>query len=262
MKARPKGSTVRLILPEGEPFFFPGDNTGCLLLHGFTGAPKEMLWLGQHLAREGRTVFGPRLFAHATNKEDMKRARWTDWLADVEGGLDILQRLCRRIFVLGLSMGGVLALIAGARYDIDGVIAIAAPTQLPRHRLLRLARWLSPFVQYVPKRKSSAPESQAAREHLAYPVYPTRAIAELRKVLDEMARRLPEVDVPVLLINGSRDNVVSTMHQAEIAARLRSAPVETLVLEQSGHLVTLDVEHQRAFSEASKFIARLSGQAR
>ncbi len=262
MTARPKDSTARLILPEGEPFFFPGDDTGCLLLHGFTGAPKEVRWLGEHLAREGRTVYGPRLFAHATSREDMKRARWTDWLADMEGGFDILQRLCERVFVLGLSMGAVLALIAGARYAVNGVVAIAAPARLPRQRLLPLARWLSPFIPYIPKPGANTPKSQAAQEHLAYPVYPTRAVIELRKVYQEMIRGLPNVHAPVLLINGGRDNVATAAHQAEIAGRLGGAAVETLWLKQSGHLVTLDVEHEQAFQAASEFIARHRGRSR
>ena len=29
-----------------EPFYFPGNKTGCLLIHGFTGSPGEMRPLG------------------------------------------------------------------------------------------------------------------------------------------------------------------------------------------------------------------------
>ena len=44
---------MSMILEGGEPFFMPGNQIGCLLIHGFTGAPKEMRWLGDHLANEG-----------------------------------------------------------------------------------------------------------------------------------------------------------------------------------------------------------------
>jgi carboxylesterase len=63
------------IIPTAEPFFFPGNgqNTriGCLVTHGFTGAPKEMRWLGESLNRQGYTVCGIRLTGHATRPEDM-----------------------------------------------------------------------------------------------------------------------------------------------------------------------------------------------
>ena len=75
-----------IIIPTTEPFFFPGGATGCLMVHGFTGTPKEMRWLGEYLAGKGHSVLGVRLAAHATRPNDMIRARWHDWLASVEDG--------------------------------------------------------------------------------------------------------------------------------------------------------------------------------
>src|SRR3974377_2317290 len=96
--------------PPAEPFFFPGGPTGCLLVHGFTGAPKEMRWLGEYLAGQGHTVLGVRLAAHATRPEDMHRASWQDWVASVEDGWNLLcSAICRtdspepaRMFIMGL----------------------------------------------------------------------------------------------------------------------------------------------------------------
>ena len=65
------------IIPTAEPFFFPGQGEnariGCLVTHGFTGAPKEMRWLGEYLHRQGYTVCGMRLAGHATRPADMVR---------------------------------------------------------------------------------------------------------------------------------------------------------------------------------------------
>jgi len=45
-----------MLIPTAEPFFYPGNETGCLLIHGFTGAPKEMRWLGEYLTGKGYNV--------------------------------------------------------------------------------------------------------------------------------------------------------------------------------------------------------------
>jgi carboxylesterase len=50
-----------MLIKTTEPFFFPGNDTGCLLIHGFTGAPTEMRPLGEFLAGKGYTVLGVRL---------------------------------------------------------------------------------------------------------------------------------------------------------------------------------------------------------
>jgi carboxylesterase len=118
---------VNQLLEGGEPFFFPGGQTGCLLLHGFTGAPKEMRLLGEHLADQGYTVLGPRLFGHATIKKDMLRARWRDWVASSLDGYYLLRGACTKIVVMGLSMGGALTLYLGARYPVDGLVAMSTP---------------------------------------------------------------------------------------------------------------------------------------
>ena len=53
-----------MIIKTAEPFYFPGNSTGCLLIHGFTGTPKEMRPLGDFLADKGYSVLGIRLSGH------------------------------------------------------------------------------------------------------------------------------------------------------------------------------------------------------
>ena len=65
----------REIIPNAEPFFFSGNKIGCLLVHGFTGAPTEMLPLGQFLSDKGYSVLGVRLSGHGTDLDAMVRSR-------------------------------------------------------------------------------------------------------------------------------------------------------------------------------------------
>ncbi len=123
------------IIATAEPFFFPGKGAnakiGCLVTHGFTGAPKEMRWLGEYLNRQGYTVCGIRLNGHATKPEDMIRSHWQDWLLSVEDGYNLLRSCTDQVFLLGLSMGGVLSLTAASRLPVRGVVAMSTPYQLP-----------------------------------------------------------------------------------------------------------------------------------
>ena len=110
------------IIPTAEPFFFPGQGNnariGCLLTHGFTGTPKEMRWLGETLNQQGFTVCGIRLNGHATLLKDMVRSRWWDWLLTVEDGYNLLRSCTDQVFLLGLSMGGILSLTAAASFSV------------------------------------------------------------------------------------------------------------------------------------------------
>src|SRR5688500_2485300 len=121
------------IIPTAEPFFLLGDSSkpACLLVHGFTGTPKEMRGMGEYLHRQGYTCLGIRLAGHATHPEDMIRSRWTDWIASVEDGYNLLCGLTDDIFLIGLSMGGILSLLMSTRLSVKGVIAMSTPARMP-----------------------------------------------------------------------------------------------------------------------------------
>ena len=87
----------------GEPFFFKGNQVGCLLVHGFPGTPQEMRWLGEFLQNQGYSVLGVRLSGHATQPSDLLRVRSSDWLADLEDGYHWLSGTCTRIYMIGFQ---------------------------------------------------------------------------------------------------------------------------------------------------------------
>ena len=64
----------------------------------------------EYLAEAGLTVSLPRLPGHGTTWQEMARTRWEDWYAEVDRGFEELRGQASEIFVMGLSMGGCLAL--------------------------------------------------------------------------------------------------------------------------------------------------------
>lgn len=204
------------IMPTAEPFFFAGQKIGCLLVHGFSGTPKEMRWMGEFLAGEGFTVLGIRLAGHATRPEDLPRTRWQDWIACVEDGMHLLQNSCEQIFIIGLSMGGSLALTAAASFQPAGVITMSALYSLaadPRLPYLRLLSWFQPDIQKGPP---DWHDLAAAKFHVSYPAYPTRSMAELVTLLKLMRSALAEIKVPVLLIHSRQDKGVPSENMQKI----------------------------------------------
>lgn len=161
-----------ITIPTAEPFFFPGGKTACLLVHGFTGSPKEMRWMGEYLAGQGYTVLGIRLAGHATCPEDMMRTRWRDWLASVEDGWNILCTSSQRIFLMGLSMGGILSLVFASQFPVTGVVTMSTPYALHDKRLA-FARLLSVIIPHVDKDLPDWHNPEAPKGHVEYPYNPT-----------------------------------------------------------------------------------------
>ena len=254
------------IIPTTEPFFFQGDssNPACLLIHGFTGAPKEMRWMGEYLNERGYTCLGIRLTGHATVPEDMIRSRYTDWVASVEDGYHLLRGVTDNIFLMGLSMGGVLSLLMSTQFDVKGVVAMSTPYKLPDDPRLRHIEWISKIVQFMPKSDEEPGASwfdkDAWKDHISYPQNPVYSIGELNKLIGEMRSALPRVNVPVLLIHSKDDRYVLPENMELIYADLKSASDKTkLYITGSGHVVTRDAARHQVFESALEFIRRVGG---
>ncbi len=251
------------LMPGGEPFFYPAQSdVGCLLTHGFTGAPEEMRRMGKYLANQGITALGVRLFGHATQPADMNRARQQDWLASVEDGYHMLSSQVSRMFMIGLSTGGALSLIMARDFPVSGVIVMSTPTQFPDKRV----RQLRPFVPLVSKvwrfagqnGESDWHDKEAERSNVHYPVFPLRATAELNDLLDKMRDTLDRVTVPALLIYSRGDGTIAPESGQEMLDGLGSTDKELLWLTDSGHNIPMDASREQAFEATAAFIHRVS----
>ena len=252
------------IIPSAEPFFLPGNKTGCLLIHGFTGTPKEMRWMGEYLNQHGYSCLGIRLAGHATRPKDMIRSLWTDWTASVEDGYHMLRDSTDRIFLVGLSMGGALSLLMSTRLEAKGVIAMSTPYHIPNERPAWEIRVFSYFKSYIRKSREKPGESwfdkDAYAGHVSYPLNPVRSAAELEYLLDKMKAALPKIDAPVLLIHSKDDQYVLPQNMEDIYAALNVGDKTKLHVTGSGHVVTRDAARHRVFEAALNFIRRIESQ--
>src|SRR6058998_3525721 len=109
---------------EAEPFAADGVPVGAVLCHGLTGMPGSMRPWAEALAAAGMTVRLPRLPGHGTRWQDANKVHWQDWYDELERAFDDVRSRCEQTFVLGLSMGGTLALrLAQQRGDdVTGVV--------------------------------------------------------------------------------------------------------------------------------------------
>lgn len=194
------------------------------------------------------------------------RTRWEDWLASVEDGYRLLAGCSDTIFLIGLSLGGVLALtFAGGELTpgcpVAGVVAMAAPQHMPiSPRYARFLRLISLIKKTNPKGASDWHDKEAEKLHTSYNVDPVRCGFELKLVLYEMASRLPQVKAPALLIYSKDDQAVrlEDKHAELIYEKLRSTQKKLVWIEKSGHNLTRDLQRETVFKAVADFIAEVS----
>ncbi len=246
-------------LPNAEPFFFRGNNVGCLLIHGFTGTPHEMRELGERLAAQDYTVAAPALAGHATQLAAMQSTRWGDWYATVTQAYDDLRQTCDAIFPIGLSLGGALALHLAAHRAVAGVAAVSTPFDI-RNPLLPLFKtfpFLFDLIPAIPKNRHAddTQDPTVRPHHPEYAAHPTRAAASLIfDFLPHLRGDLRDIHAPALLIQARGDRGIPRDSMTQIEARLASREKEMLWLERSGHLALEDYSKEEAFARILEFV--------
>jgi carboxylesterase len=250
------------LLAGAEPFAAdgPAGEPGVLVLHGFTGTPQSVRPWAQSLADAGLTVRLPLLPGHGTRWQDLNATRWPDWYAEAERGFDELAGRGAPVFVMGLSMGGTLAIrLAEQRAGQVSGLVVVNPSLTTLDRRARLLPLLSRVVPSLPPIGNDI--SKPGVSELAYDRLPLRAAASLSQLWARVRTDLGRVVAPVLLLRSAIDHVVEPVNGEILLAGVSSAVAEETILPHSFHVATLDNDADTIVRESLAFVRRITAAA-
>jgi carboxylesterase len=265
-----RAASVRPPAGAVEGFALPGSRPlGCVLVHGFTGTPWEMRPLGEALAARGFPVEAVRLPGHGTRPADLAEVRWTDWSATVAAAARGLAIRTGHVALIGMSMGGLLALHLAAEKPalVSALVLCGTPLTVddPRAawlpavaRVPLLWRWLARRYAAIPK--PDGPDIVDRDRRAASPSYrtmPLHGILELVQLQRAVVPVLGRVTEPALLLHGRHDRSVPLTNLERLRRALGSRDVEVHVLERSGHVVTVDLDRDEVARLTADFLERI-----
>jgi carboxylesterase len=249
------------LMPGAEAFSHEGGATGVLLCHGFTGSPQSLRPWAEYLAGAELSVSLPRLPGHGTTWQEMGRTRWEDWFAEVNRAFEELRTWSDEIFVMGLSMGGCLALRLAELHGaaVRGLVLVN-PSVTADTRLFMLAPLLKLFVPSLKGIASDIKKEQASE--LGYDRVPVRAAATLPGLWSVTREHLGDLTQPVLAYRSTTDHVVGPASLNLLRAALPAGQLEVRELADSYHVATLDNDAEVIFTGSLEFVRAHSGASR
>ncbi len=223
-----------------NPFLLPGGDTGLLMIHGLTGSPAEMRPIGQFLNERGLTVMAPLLPGHGTRVEDLNQVTWRDWTDAAEAALAELQSRCRRVLVSGLSMGGLVTLYVASRHpEVAGIITYAAALNITDWRV-RFAPIITRLLKTISKHEEHWADPRREELLWSYDVWPVGGVMEVFALRDEVVASLPRISCPALVTFSKSDPTVGMEAGQMILDQIASEEKGTLILDECGHVMTVD----------------------
>ena len=151
-------------------------------------------------------------------------------------------------------MGGWLAIKLAAKLPVKKAAFISAPIFVQDKRAPLLA-FLRFFIHYLPKHKKNYQELQ--EYCISYAKMPTKPLMSLFKLLNECKNQLlAEIKIPCLILQSKTEHTVQPRSAEYIYNKLAAASSRRLVwFEHSGHILTLDREHEAVFKAIADFFA-------
>jgi carboxylesterase len=231
---------------------------GVLLLHGFGDTPQTLSMLARRLHKSKYGVLVPLLPGHGRTMHAFTSSRADEWIDAAQRSFRDMRRRHDRVSVVGLSMGGALAvLLAAENRDIPALVLIAPYLGMPRQvRLAAATHWLwGRLAGEINARSPQSIHDPIEREkNLAYGAVTGRALFELSKVVNRAREALGDVTAPTLIIQSREDPRISP-NVTEFALKKLGAKTKKLVwTEGAGHIITVDYGRERVFSEVESWL--------
>jgi carboxylesterase len=230
---------------------------GVLLLHGYTSSLRAVDGLVPRLEHAGIPYRMPTLRGHGTSFEDLRGVTAADWYADAEAALLDLAPHVDQVAIVGLSMGGLVALDLAAHHpeSIAAVVTVAAALRF-RDPLARFSPVMAKMVPTWPSPNSfNDPTLKSRCEN--YPRFTTDSFASLYAYSREIEARLPEVRRPVCILQSKRDQIVAPVAANVIYERVASEHREIHWFEHSGHEMLQDLEADAVLARVMDYLGQL-----
>jgi carboxylesterase len=248
------------LLPGAEPVDLPGGPVGALLSHGVHRHDAEHAAVGRAPRRRRADRERPRLPGHGTRWQDMNATRFSDWYGEIERTFDDLRARCETVFVMGLSMGGTLALrLAELRpSEVAGLVVVnasSAPTA-------RTPSWRRSCRRCSRRSPASAATSRSPGQGAGLRPDPAQGRRVAAEGLAGRAADLHRISCPVLVYRSRVDHVVPPVSGELLLRGLAGGTVEERVLEDSYHVATLDHDAPAIFDGSLDFVRAHTPAAR
>ncbi len=230
---------------------------GILLIHGFTASPTETRPFADFLQSNADWhCLGIRLEGHGISVQALEATDRFDWLDSAEDGYhQLLKAGCRRILLVGVSMGAVLCCHLASRHAqegfMKGLVLMAPAFALPQPQAA-FAGLLSLVRKRLPKTKETV-RYLKDKGLFSYHEIPLKQALEVKSLGRDGAREFQKLNLPSLIFIGEKEDTVSITAVRRV--HRRRADVSTLVtLPKSGHILTVEPEADRVFRESLRFM--------
>lgn len=229
--------------------------TACLLIHGFTGGPYEVEPLYQYLREKTdwnvETLCLP---GHGIGEEgrglELTGVSYREWIDAAEQAYLHMRQKEETIYLIGFSMGGMIASYIAAKYQVDKLVLLSASRKF--FSIPRMSLDIANFAWKAVKRTlDTDPIFTNYRRKFGH--VPPSASIEFLKCMRFTKPYLKKIKCPVFIVQGIQDGMVpyKSVHYLD---KEIPAQTEVVYFYNSKHLILLGEDKDLVIQSVSNFL--------
>lgn len=224
---------------------------GCLCIHGFTGAPYEVEPLVDFLQQRTDWVFRvPTLPGHG-EANSLKGIHFQEWINHAETELKQLIDTCDEVYVVGFSMGGMIASYLAANYPVDKLILLSAAAYYINPKQLA-TDIKQTFLDAI---KGNLKENELFHRYKRkITETPLAATLQFRKLVTFIKPLLTQVKVPTLIAQGECDGIVPLKSAEYLFQTIGAKQKKLTYIKRSKHHICHCEERDVLFNQVLDFL--------
>lgn len=275
-------------------YYFKGTENkeiAILMIHGFAASPIELQPLAEYL-RKDFDIYAPILPGHKTDIKDFEKQKYTDWLKFSEKIYTRLLEEYSKVILIGFSMGGTICMYLSTKKKPYKLITMSSPINFLDADFAKiiLADWkktnisLSTIleeIKEISKKQANTKQSSIDKMKIVinniykkvrsdfvivnsdmagfvdtYDQISYAAIHEIFQLVKYVRTQVSKVDSDILIIHSKQDYLIPVSNSKEILNLVSSNNIELFLLQESGHQVMIDKEHDVVFRKIEEFVKR------
>ncbi|MDD5582658.1 MAG: alpha/beta hydrolase [Candidatus Marinimicrobia bacterium] len=228
----------------------PEKSVSLLILHGFMGY-NALRYIAKNIYREGISIEAPLLPGHGECAKNLNKVTNDAWIQTAESHFNQLKKESKYVFIMGYSLGTLLALDLARHNHVDGLILLSTALIFPdsskiHHLIEEESRPLIPLHEIFDKN-----DSQRLKSYKKFPIVGFR---EVYKLSQSVKHQLENVKAPLLAFQGAKDTLTPPENLEYLTQHVGSKYIETYLLKNSNHRLAKGPERHEIIKKSINFI--------
>ncbi|MBM7707045.1 esterase/lipase [Chryseomicrobium aureum] len=225
--------------------------TGVLFIHGYTGAPYEVEPFVEYVAKHTDWTLSVVTLPGHGEELELTEMLAEDWTMEAEIAIRKLLPQVDRLYVVGFSMGGLIAMYLSLRYPVERLVLLSAAAKyIAPGQMLQDIREVA--VDLLKKQADQNPVYMRYRQKAGKT--PIRSAYQFTRVLKLVEPYYSKITIPVCIVQGKKDGIVPFQAAEYLYDQLGSEEKELIFSDCGKHHICYSDDCDDWFEKALSFL--------